>query len=233
MIADLHARELSAHRWGAKASRLSQAARHGIAVPPGLCLDTAQASAPPTHQHEVITAWLTARRPATIIVRSSSTDEDTQDTSAAGRYLTLRDIAPEPGAVLAAAHQVHQVHQALAPPGQPPAGSVIVQQQLPAELMGVTFTHDDGFLTEGSPLAAAVTDGEPPTFRMNCRNDGYTLHGTLQTVPPALLAHDLQRLIARLHEVFDFPLDIEWATVAGHPFLLQVRPVTAPTEEPA
>ena len=230
MIADLHARELSAHRWGAKASRLSQAARHGIPVPPGLCLDSAQASAPPAHQHAVTAAWLAARRPATVIVRSSSTGEDTRHTSAAGRHLTVRDIAPEPCAVLDA---FHQVHQTLAPPGHPHAGSVIVQQQLPAELMGVTFTRDDGFLTEGSPLAAAVTDGEPPAFRMDCRNDGCTLDGSLQTVPPVRLAHDLQHLIVRLREVFDFLLDIEWATVAGHPFLLQVRPVTVPTEEPA
>lgn len=223
MIADLLARELSPRRWGPKAARLSRAARHGIPVPQGLCLDTAQAAAPLGRRQAVVSSWLTARRPPAVVVRSSATVEDGELSSSAGRFLTIRDIAPETTAVLEAARRVQD--RLAGVPGA--SGSVILQQQLPAELMGVTFTQADGtLLTEGSPVAAAVTDGAPPAFRMRHRGGGYTVRGALDTVPPALLALHLRRLVHALQEIFDFPLDIEWASLAGQLFLLQVRPVT-------
>jgi phosphoenolpyruvate synthase/pyruvate phosphate dikinase len=229
VIADLHARELSPNRWGWKAARLAQAATLGIPVPEGLCLDSQQTSAPPHIQRTILSAWLTACRPPVVVVRSSSTSEDTPQLSAAGRFMTLRDVRSTPDEVMEA---VARVQHSLSEHGS--TGCVIVQHQLRAQLMGVTFTQPDGeFLTEGSPQAGAVTDGQPPAFSMTCRQDTFTVEGVLDIVPPVRLARDLRFMIGQLQTLFDFPLDIEWATVAGHPFLLQVRPVTTPIRDVA
>nr|WSX75843.1 hypothetical protein OH826_19485 [Streptomyces sp. NBC_00899] len=223
MIADLLARELSPHRWGTKAARLSQAARHrAAAVPQGLCLETAPHAQPDDHVRTALAQWLRARRPPLVIVRSSSRSEDGGSNSAAGRLLTLRDVTPDATSVLEAAqHVATSVNEA-------GGGSVIIQHQLPAELMGVAFTQTDGsVLVEGSTIAAAVTDGQPPQFLMTIRPDRCSVEGDLRTVPPVVLAGYLHDLADRLAQIFPFALDIEWATVAGHPFLVQVRPVTA------
>lgn len=224
MIAELLARELSPARWGPKAARLSQAALHGLPVPQGLCLDTVAGPAAIDQHRPALAHWLTATRPAAVIVRSSAIAEDGPEDSAAGRFLTVRDVQPESAQVLEAVQRVSTSQTRAG------GGCVIVQQQLHAELMGVTFSRPDGnLLTEGSPTAAAVTDGAAPAFRMSSTRESFSVDGELTTVPPVLLAAHLDRLVRRLAEIFPFLLDLEWATVAGQMFLLQVRPVTAPT----
>ncbi|WP_433892704.1 hypothetical protein [Streptomyces sp. CA-111067] len=228
MIAELLARELSSARWGPKAARLSQAALHGVPVPQGLCLDSAAGPAALDQHRPALAHWLTATRPPAVIVRSSATAEDGAEVSAAGRFLTVRDVRPHLADVLDALQRVSTSQERAG------GGCVIVQQQLHAELMGVTFSRPDGsLLTEGSPAAAAVTDGAAPAFTMNSTRESFSLHGELTTVPPVLLALYLDRLVRRLAEIFPFPLDLEWATVAGQVFLLQVRPVTASIEPAA
>jgi hypothetical protein len=137
---------------------------------------------------------------------------------------TVRDVNPDAEAVIDA---VDRGRRSLTTT-QSAAWSVIVQHQVPAELMGVTFTRSDGeLITEGSVIASAVTDGLPPEFRMQSTGGSFSTEGDA-TLVPVRLASQLHDNVSKLRSVFGFHMDVEWALVAGHLFTLQVRPVTVP-----
>ena len=173
-------------------------------------------------------------------VRSSSATEDTEDTAAAGAFLTLLGIplSDVPAACL-------QVAQSL-----PTNGSdhgVIAQAFLAQPTAsGVLFTHPERYLLNLAPgLCSYVVQGHPgeeigchPSGRIYRRQTPPNLAGWTWThqgltevqashsayTPP--LAKALHRLYVRIQKTYGRPMDIEWSYADGKIYVLQARPVT-------
>jgi phosphoenolpyruvate synthase/pyruvate phosphate dikinase len=225
VLSELAAGELSAREWGQKAARLSTAARAGLAVPPALCVQAAAV----TGMTSAVAAWLGCHRPEQVVVRTSSAGEDTTEHAFAGRTLTRLGVPADPEAI----HSVVLEDVLAAVDAPSPTGavsgrgvSVIVQQQVRAELAGVAFSTAGGLTAEFSRVdTAAVTSGAAPQGWLERRDRTATAGGVL--APVMGLAESLTRTCTQLRSLFGFDVDVEWAWIAGAVIVLQVRPITA------
>jgi rifampicin phosphotransferase len=164
-----------------------------------------------------------------LVVRSSATDEDGIEHSAAGRYDSVLDVSsPEdlseaiarcwrsyygPAAVAARIRAEQTTHA--------PGMAVIVQRMLEPELAGVAFSDGaDAAEVEwvrgrGDRLVAGVT--APRRARLE--------RG--RSTSDVLPAQALSAAVARLRNWAGHDVDIEWAYADGVVFVVQVRAVTA------
>ena len=173
-------------------------------------------------------------------VRSSSATEDTEDTAAAGAFLTLLGIplSDVPAACL-------QVAQSL-----PTTGSdhgVIAQAFLAQPTAsGVLFTHPERYLLNLAPgLCSYVVQGHPveeigchPSGRIYRRqtppnlagwtwkDDGLTELQASHSAYTPPIAKALHRLYVRIQKTYGRTMDIEWSYADGKIYVLQARPVT-------
>jgi rifampicin phosphotransferase len=217
LFSELSAADMAAEEWGYKAARLNMAARLGFAVPPALCVRmTAAATA-----RSAVAAWLAAHQPAAVVVRTSSAREDTPGQTFAGRSLTRLNVAPDADAV----HRV--IVGDILPAASVSAGlSVILQQQVPAEIAGVAFCTAAGLTAEFSRAGTdVITAGGLPQGRLEQGGGVSTATGEL--APFMDLGRALSHTCSRLRDAFGFDVDVEWAWLAGALVVLQVRPVTA------
>ncbi len=173
-------------------------------------------------------------------VRSSSATEDTEDSAAAGAFLTLLGIPllDVPAACL-------QVAQSL--PATEDDHGVVVQAFLAQpSVSGVLFTHPERYLLNVAPgLCAYVVQGHPveeiscyPSGRIFQRQVPEVYSGWRwqngQTHPFSQahsaftpgLAKALHRLYQRVQKTYGRPMDLEWSYANGTLYILQARPVT-------
>jgi len=173
-------------------------------------------------------------------VRSSSATEDTEDSAAAGAFLTLLGIPllDVPAACL-------QVAQSL--PATEDDHGVVVQAFLAQpSVSGVLFTHPERYLLNVAPgLCAYVVQGHPveeiscyPSGRIFQRQvpevysgwrwqNGQTHEFTdLRSPYSPALAKALHRLYQRVQKTYGRPMDLEWSYANGTLYILQARPVT-------
>jgi phosphohistidine swiveling domain-containing protein len=173
-------------------------------------------------------------------VRSSSATEDTEETAAAGAFLTLLGIplSDVPAACL-------QVAQSL--PATDDAHGVVIQAFLAQpSVSGVLFTLHDRYLLNVAPgLCAYVVQGHPveeiscyPSGRIFQRHVPEVYSGWRwqngQTQPfsqahsafTSNLAKALHRLYQRVQKTYGRPMDLEWSYANGTLYILQARPVT-------
>ena len=168
-----------------------------------------------------------------LVVRSSAIAEDRQDSSCAGAYRSLLDVAK------------HQLAEALgdfvksnrAIPGRPNyRGSVIVQRMIQADCSGVCLTRD-GRTGNGDAVIVEMTAGgntgvtggtvRPDRFvvdRLTCD----ILQEHRQCALLRARAIDVTGLVQqflKLESKFDQPLDIEWALAGEKRYILQARPI--------
>lgn len=189
-------------------------------VLPQVCLSAGEIRAEPGRVQALLRqAGLLDRR---LIVRSSAQNEDTAESSNAGKFLSIADVSGE-AAVLDA---VTRVMEAMGPD---PANQVFIQPFLTdVELCGVAFTvdpntggnyyilnYDD---TTGS--TSSVTDGTGAHLQTFCHFKG----ADASSVPPPL--DRVVALCRELEALFQRPaLDLEFAVSGGGLYLLQVRPL--------
>ena len=231
---------------GAKAANLARARRAGLPVLPGVVLTTDWDHRGWSHpsrseQSPARAAWeeLGASGERTVVVRSSSTNEDGGSSSMAGVFESVLDVRTWPSFVEAVDRVLGSQRRADVVGARM---AVLVQPQLAPRFGGVLFAADpvtgrtDRFLlaaVEGGPdrLVSGLDDGWTavlsPRGRVLEQRGGEALplgRATLRA---------LARLATRASEAFGAPQDIEWAVDDdGTVWLLQSRPITTPTGRP-
>lgn len=226
---------------GAKAAALATARRAGLPVLDGFVISTdvvglwRQAGTPPPGVRESLRhAWarLTASG-ASVIVRSSSPNEDTATSSMAGQFRSVLDVTTRQG-VLDAARQVIDSAR-----GGPMA--VLVQPMIEPSWGGVLFGADpvtgrrDRLVVASVPggpdklVSGAVTGSQ---FALSTR--GRRLDGA--PMPEPLARRSVRKafvgLASAAARLFDGPQDIEWALDHdGRLVLLQSRPISVVGDE--
>ncbi|MFC5823563.1 PEP/pyruvate-binding domain-containing protein [Nonomuraea insulae] len=197
-----------------------------------------------------------------VAVRSSASNEDTGQASAAGRYesfLAVRGAGEVTDAVRACWASLFSPRAI--DPGDDPVMAVIVQRHLDAEVSGVMFTPadpDDATEIEASwglgpsvvggtvtPDAYHVAGDESVTHTIADKRTRLDRRGTrlvVSDVPtrirerPTIDDATAARLAALGKEVAAVrggPQDIEWAIVDDRAWVLQARPVTAEPPPPS
>lgn len=188
-------------------------------VLPQVCLTAGEARKNPERALELLRekGLLNER----LIVRSSARNEDTEEGSNAGKFLSIADVLGE-SAILAAAAQVVEAM------GPDPDHQIFIQPFLThVELCGVAFTADPN--TGGNYY---ILNYDRTTGSTSSVTDGT---GTqLETfyhfkASPILPPEPLDRVVALCRELemlFEYPaLDIEFAISDDILYLLQVRPL--------
>ncbi|NGO14938.1 pyruvate phosphate dikinase, partial [Streptomyces sp. HC44] len=224
---------------GSKAAHLARASRAGLPVLPGFVLPHAGDTPVTT----VRSAWqeLSEDGARPLVVRSSSPQEDTQESSLAGQFASVldvrgwRDFRTAVGTVLDSAHRVDG---AVAPM------AVLVQPMLTARVGGVLFGADPVEGRADRMLVSAVrggpdslVSGEQPGTNYWLSRWGRVLRtepeGAERLLGPAEL-HRLARLARHARRVFGGPQDIEFGfDEGGRLWLFQSRPITAMAARPA
>ena len=241
---------------GSKAASLARSAARGLPVVPGFALTTAAHRAvreaggrlPDAVRDALVPAWRALSRDGTlpVVVRSSSTVEDVEASSMAGRFRSVLDVRGRQAleaAVLAVLRSADEVAGDQAPG---PMG-VLVQRHVDPSRGGVMFGVDP---VTGDPrhvVVEAVAGGPEKLVsgRVTAQQYVATRRGRLVSLDrrparSALRSHhgerllgpaellELTRLARRTEQVFGGPQDVEWALEDdGTLLLLQSRPVTA------
>jgi rifampicin phosphotransferase len=230
---------------GAKAANLARCVAAGLPVLPGVVVTTAATDrwspgeAPPGRVLGLLRPaidTLTRHHAAPLVVRSSSTIEDAEHSSMAGRFLSVLDVTGW-DEVVAAVRAVRD-SAALDGPGSASPLAVLIQSQLPAEHGGVLFGADPVGGHEGHLVVEAVA-GNPSTLvggLATARHVVLSRRGRrLSSIgagpsPGRRERRALADLAARVDRLFHGPQDVEWAFAAGRVWLLQSRPITAVAE---
>lgn len=228
MISELSNGMLASELWGNKASRLSEVQQLGFVVPPALCI---QAETLLESDGDAVEAWLQTRRPSKVILRTSSSLEDTAERARAGHTVTVANCEPYVEELLETIARDFRPHFE-AWSAKASGYCVMFQEQVFPQLAGVAFYSPAEFIIELSSSGATdqVTSGMRPDVtirsdRLGFRAEGASLSGT----PIVSATRDIHRVCRVLWEHFGFPLDLEWAWVNGAPTVLQVRPLTQRT----
>lgn len=226
MIADLHSGGLESDRWGAKVANLSALASAGLLVPPGLCL-WPHVLAVGTPRELAIEAWLAESRANSVIVRSSTANEDEASSAGAGRSLSIPSVRPDVGSI---ARAIDAVTDAAVTAGLD-IQSVLVQQEVVAPTSGVAFfaRHTGDLTVEAADARFGVTGGSRVTSQARITRDGVlTVERGFLT---AVEARGLYETSVRCADILGFDPDLEWGSFAGAIFLFQARPITRAVDD--
>ncbi|AZP16987.1 pyruvate phosphate dikinase [Streptomyces aquilus] len=227
---------------GSKAANLARAARAGLPVLPGFVIPAGAA----TDGTALRRAWAELSEDGTLplVVRSSSPQEDTEQSSLAGQFASVldvrgwRDFRAAVRTVLDSAHR---------PDGSTAPMAVLVQPMLTARVGGVMFGADPVAGRTDRMLVSAVRGGPDSLVGGEQAGTGYWLSRSgrlLRTEPPdagprtdPLLTRPqlfrLARLARRARRVFGGPQDIEFGfDEDGRLWLFQSRPITAMAARP-
>ena len=171
-------------RFGAKATGLGEAARHGLPIPPGIALSGSFVDAVAAGHDLAIELLMSTAQSlaAPLAVRSSAADEDGADASFAGQHLTLLNV-PSVDDLSAAVREIWwsansdsaiTYRQRVGLFARPTIG-VVVQSLLDPEVAGVMFTQnpineaDERLIEASCGLGEVVVAGRviPDTFRID------------------------------------------------------------------
>jgi len=221
---------------GAKAANLAVARAAGLPALPGLVLTTGWSLA---DRDSAVDAWrfLSPASDSKVVVRSSSTGEDGGESSMAGVFESVLDVADE-AAFLAAVDAVISSAEAARDAGLVDARmAVLVQPMLEARWGGVLFGVDPVSGRDDRLLLASVAGN--PSALVSGTVDGWTAvldrRGRVRDVrsgadsdrPPMATIKQLAELSRSVARTYGAPQDIEWAVDAsGELRLLQARPIT-------
>lgn len=179
-----------------------------------------------------------------LAVRSSGVGEDGNDNSFAGIFDTLLYV--KPAELTEAVRKVYSSKNTSITSMYSDARDVkvvdmaiVVQEMIDADFAGVAFSvnpvEEDrkvGLIEIVKGVGESLVSGKikPTSLRIN-RITG--MHRILQEGTDAIEPKDLEQIIAqvsealwRIDELYDKPVDIEWAIKTGMLYLLQARPIT-------
>ncbi len=232
---------------GAKAAALATAKLAGLPVLPGIVVTTAFRAARPEHQSQLRKAWadISHAGEVSLVVRSSSTIEDSSASSMAGMFTSVLGVSgwerfeAAVETVLASSNVVPLDDRR--GEGRPLTGAapmaVLVQPYVVSASGGVLFGLDPVSGRQDRVVVSATDKG--PNALVSGEVDGIryalTRRGRIVEGPPASASllgrrqlRSLARVAAHAARVFGGPQDIEWAfDTSGNFRLLQSRPVTA------
>ncbi|MFJ9379000.1 PEP/pyruvate-binding domain-containing protein [Streptomyces sp. NPDC101455] len=240
---------------GSKAANLAHAARAGLPVLPGFVIPEGAGDDPAALRH----AWrdLSDSGARPLVVRSSSPQEDTEQSSLAGQFASVLDVRGWSDFCTAVRTVLDSAHR---PDGSTAPMAVLVQPMLTARVGGVMFGADPVEGRADRMLVSAVRGGPDSLVSGEQAGTHYWLSRRgrlLRTEPPtadALLTPSelrrLARLARRARQVFGGPQDIEFGfagdavgvergggnhnRVGGERlWLFQSRPITAMAARPA
>ncbi|MEU6377885.1 PEP/pyruvate-binding domain-containing protein [Streptomyces sp. NPDC046909] len=236
---------------GSKAANLARAAGAGLPVLPGFVIpygggDTAEDTEDTTEDTEDTAAlrhaWheLSDGGTRPLVVRSSSPQEDTEESSLAGQFASVLDVRGWDG-FLTAVRTV--LDSAVRPDGSTAPMAVLVQPMLAARVGGVVFGADPVEGRADRMLVSAVRGGPDSLVSGAQAGTNYWLGGRgrlLRTEPadagPLLTRAELARLARlarRAWRIFGGPQDIEFGfDGGGRLWLFQSRPITAMAARP-
>ncbi|MFF7390297.1 PEP/pyruvate-binding domain-containing protein [Streptomyces scabiei] len=226
---------------GSKAAHLARAARAGLPVLPGFVIPYAPADpgdlGDPCDLRDLSRAWaeLSRHGARSLVVRSSSPQEDTEESSLAGRFDSVLDVRGWEE-FRAAVRTV--LGSARGPDGASTPMAVLVQPMLRARVGGVLFGADPVAGRTDRMLVSAVrggpdtlVSGEQPGTSHWVSRWGRLLRTESSDGGVVLTGAELRRLARlarRAARVFGGPQDIEFAfDEDGRLWLLQSRPITA------
>jgi pyruvate,water dikinase len=223
---------------GAKAANLAEALAYGQAVLDGFVMTTTGVRkwVASDASRSVRDMWskLSDEGRTPLVVRSSSTIEDAEQSSQAGKFASVLNV-------LGWAPFVDAVRDVIASadaPGLNAPIAVLVQPWLDAAAGGVAFGRDP--VTGTNDIVVSVVAGGPhtlvsgaeqgATLRMNGRGR-VSRKAAREPETLSLSRRDrrtLARLVSSVGRQFDGPQDVEWAIDRdGRLWLLQTRPITA------
>ncbi|MCX4909584.1 PEP/pyruvate-binding domain-containing protein [Streptomyces sp. NBC_00878] len=231
---------------GSKAAHLARAALAGLPVLPGFVVphtEGATGERAAAEPEALRRAWqeLSANGTRPLVVRSSSPQEDTQESSLAGQFASVLNVWGR-HEFRAAVRTV--LDSARRPDGTVAPMAVLVQPMLAARVGGVMFGADPVEGRADRMLVSAVrggpdslVSGEQPGTNYWLSRWGRLLRTEPEDLEGLLGAAELRRL-ARLARqasgIFGGPQDIEFGfDEAGLLWLFQSRPITAMAARPA
>lgn len=176
-------------------------------------------------------------------VRSSSIYEDLGDKAFAGLHDTYLNVEPNDLeskiiACLASLWNMEAIHyrEEAGIEQQDATMAVVIQEMVPAETSGVVFSiepitgHFDTVLIEASHgLGEVVVSGEHLTDSWKVNVKTLKIEPIHQTEKPSLVEEQLIQLAKKAKEIenlYQEPLDIEWAFYQNELYILQARPQT-------
>ncbi|WP_328684010.1 PEP/pyruvate-binding domain-containing protein [Streptomyces sp. NBC_00343] len=239
---------------GSKAANLARAARAGLPVLSGFVIPEGAGDDPAALRR----AWrdLSDSGARPLVVRSSSPQEDTEQSSLAGQFASVLDVRGWSDFCTAVRTVLDSAHR---PDGSSAPMAVLVQPMLTARVGGVMFGADPVEGRADRMLVSAVRGGPDSLVSGEQAGTNYWLSRRgrlLRTEPPtadSLLTPSelrrLARLARRARQVFGGPQDIEFGfardevraevggghhnTVGGERlWLFQSRPITAMAARP-
>lgn len=230
---------------GSKAANLARAALAGLPVLPGFVVpyDDWSGHGDLEGLEGLRRAWqeLSVGGTRPLVVRSSSPQEDTQESSLAGQFASVLDVQGWHEFRAAVRTVLDSAHR---PDGTVAPMAVLVQPMLAARVGGVMFGADPVEGRTDRMLVSAVrggpdslVSGEQPGTNYWLSRWGRLLR-TEPDDPEELLGADGLRRLARLARqasgVFGGPQDIEFGfDASGQLWLFQSRPITAMAARPA
>lgn len=182
-----------------------------------------------------------------VAVRSSATAEDLPDASFAGQQDTYLDVRGE-AELLAAVQRcwaslwTARAIEYRARHGIPQADvslAVVVQEMVPAGAAGVLFTADPVtsrpdrlVVNAGRGLGESLVSGEVDPENIVVDRDSRTVvERRGEPILDADQITELVRLGQEIEQLYDRPMDIEWAVHSGRTYTLQARPITVQAYE--
>jgi rifampicin phosphotransferase len=230
---------------GGKAAALMRLTAQGFNVPSFLCLPLSSFNKAVLKAEALTLLYkhLQDAGPGPYSVRSSAVEEDGNENSHAGQFLSILNVGEE-GLPEACADvfgsglnsSVNGYRAARGLDGNGGGTAVIVQQMVDARVAGVAFTADpvsgrrdriviSAIAGLGDRLVGGEEDGE--TYILD--NKGKLIECDAEK--PILSLEDLNALHSlaiRVQDTCGSPQDIEWAFEGSTLFLLQARPITTP-----
>jgi len=210
---------------GTKAATLADLARRGEIVPVGFVIPITQnGSLDSAPLESSIRDALASVGTPQVAVRSSGVEEDLEDASHAGEYLSVLGVPAEAEAVIDAARRV-----VASAKGTPMA--VLVQAMVDATVAGAAFSSNpvtgdaEVVVSAVAGLADHLMEGSVTGDEWVVRN-GKAQHVGGGDTDEALILQ-VAALSQRLAKTQGYPVDIEWAYDGKTLHLLQCRPITA------
>jgi rifampicin phosphotransferase len=230
---------------GSKAAHLARAASAGLPVLPGFVITTDGAADTVALRR----AWdeLSDAGARPLVVRSSSPQEDTEESSLAGQFASVLDVRGWRAFRTAVRTVLDSAHR---PDGTTAPMAVLVQPMLGARVGGVMFGADPVEGRTDRILVSAVRGG-PDSLVSGARagtdhwlsrsgrllrteRTARTASGQTGALLTRVELFRLARLARRARKVFGGPQDIEFGFDAeGRLWLFQSRPITAMAARPA